>query len=126
MLPNPLQGWAYVIMKEQGWDAIPYLKQSAELERGGVPKSIQCYMHETGVSEEVACEYIRHMIGNLWKKMNKDPLDDSFFSQTYIEAVVNLARMAQCMYQYGDGHGVPDRETKDRVLSLLVEPIMEI
>ncbi|KAF9600962.1 hypothetical protein IFM89_014668 [Coptis chinensis] len=186
-----LRGWAYFILKEQGWDAIPYLKQSwtdlcksylveakwyynkytptfgeylsnacisisgtlllvhiyffieqditkealeclgscpnvirsssmilrlsddlgtskAALERGDVPKSIQCYMHETGVLEEVACEYIRHMIGNLWKKMNKDRLDDSFFSQTYIEAVVNLARMAQCMYRYRDGHGVPD------------------
>ena len=30
--------------------------------------------------------------------------------------------MAQCMYQHGDGH-VHDPETKDRVLSLLINPI---
>ncbi|XVF61830.1 hypothetical protein PTKIN_Ptkin08bG0162400 [Pterospermum kingtungense] len=60
---------------------------SDELKRGDVPKSIQCYMNETGCSEEEA------------------------------------PRMAECMYQHGDGHGVEYRETKDRVFLLLVRPI---
>ena len=45
------------------------------------------------------------------------------FPETFIGIETNLARMAQCMYQHGDGHGIEDGETKDRVLSLLVEPI---
>ncbi|KAJ6854550.1 hypothetical protein NC651_039474 [Populus alba x Populus x berolinensis] len=36
---------------------------------------------------------------------------------------MNLARMAQCMYQYRDGHGVEHLKTKDRVKSLLINPL---
>ncbi|KAK9093209.1 hypothetical protein Syun_028120 [Stephania yunnanensis] len=96
---------------------------TAELERGDVAKSIQCYMKETGVSEEVAREYIKHLIGEIWKKLNKERVDYSLFSKPFIGTAVNLARMAQCMYQYGDGHGDSDGYTKNRVMSLLVEPL---
>ncbi|KAF8364597.1 hypothetical protein HHK36_033432 [Tetracentron sinense] len=94
-----------------------------ELERGDVPKSIQCYMHESGVSEETAREHIKHLIRDTMKKMNKDRVASSPFPQPFISAAVNATRTAQFMYQYGDGHGVPDQETKERVFSLLVEPI---
>ncbi|KAK2989237.1 hypothetical protein RJ640_029535, partial [Escallonia rubra] len=94
-----------------------------ELQRGDNPKSIQCYMHETGASEEDAREHIRHLISETWKKMNEDRVASSLFNQTFIDAAINFARMAQCMYQHGDGHGIEDRETKDRVLSLLINPI---
>ncbi|KAF8377148.1 hypothetical protein HHK36_030521 [Tetracentron sinense] len=94
-----------------------------ELERGDVPKSIQCYMHDSGVSEETACEHIKHLIRNIMKKMNKDRVASSPFPQPFISAAVNATRTAQFMYQYGDGHGVPDQETKERVFSLLVKPI---
>ncbi|KAE8077316.1 hypothetical protein FH972_015888 [Carpinus fangiana] len=94
-----------------------------ELERGDVPKSIQCYMNETGVSEEDAREYIRSLISATWKKMNEERYASSPFSQIFIELAMNVARMAQCMYQYGDGYGIPNRETKDCVLSLLILPI---
>ncbi|KAG7981062.1 hypothetical protein I3843_05G212900 [Carya illinoinensis] len=94
-----------------------------ELERGDVPKSIQCYMNDTGVSEEDARNYIRSLISATWEKFNKERTVTSPFSKTYIEIAMNLGRMAQCMYQYGDGHGSAESETKDRVLALLIHPI---
>ncbi|KAF8409456.1 hypothetical protein HHK36_005532 [Tetracentron sinense] len=94
-----------------------------ELQRGDVPKSIQCYMYETGASEQEAREHIQVLIRDAWKKLNEDRVADSPFDQTFIEAAVNLTRLAQCIYLRGDGHASQDRETKDRVLSLLVEPI---
>ncbi|KAF5442391.1 hypothetical protein F2P56_035054 [Juglans regia] len=97
-----------------------------ELKRGDVPKSIQCYMNETGVDvdEDDAREYIRSLISATWKKMNKEQLIlTSPLSKIYVESAINLARMAQCTYQHGDGHGVQDGDTKDRILSLLVRPI---
>ncbi|KAF8409091.1 hypothetical protein HHK36_005164 [Tetracentron sinense] len=96
---------------------------SDELQRGDVPKSIQCYMYETGALEEEAREHIRVLIRDGWKKLNEDRVADSPFHQTFIEAAVNLTRLAQCIYLHGDGHASQDHETKDRVLSLLVEPI---
>ncbi|EOX92383.1 Myrcene synthase, chloroplastic, putative isoform 1 [Theobroma cacao] len=96
---------------------------SDELERGDVPKSIQCYMHETGFSKEEARHYIRNLIDATWKMMNENRIAQSPFSQTFIQIALNLARMAQCMYQYGDGHGIEVNETNNRVLSLLVLPI---
>ncbi|KAK9145114.1 hypothetical protein Sjap_005017 [Stephania japonica] len=96
---------------------------TAEPEKGDVAKSIQCYMKEKGVSEEVNREYIKHLIGEIWKKLNKERVDYSLFSKPFIGNAVNLARMAQCMYQYGDGHGDSDGHTKNKVLPLLVEPL---
>ncbi|XP_077251530.1 alpha-terpineol synthase, chloroplastic-like isoform X2 [Tasmannia lanceolata] len=97
---------------------------TAELERGDVSKSIQCYMHETGAPEEVAREHIRGLISDMWKKMNKDSLSCSPLSEPIITAALDLARIAQCYYQYSDGFGIPNNETKERAISLLAEPIL--
>ncbi|PIM97305.1 Exo-alpha-bergamotene synthase [Handroanthus impetiginosus] len=93
-----------------------------EIKKGDVPKSIQCYMHETSCSEEDAREYVKHLIDVTLKRMNKDillenPVKD--FSAT----AMNLARIALCMYQFGDGFGVPHPETKKNLVSLIVKPI---
>ncbi|XP_011009233.1 PREDICTED: terpene synthase 10-like [Populus euphratica] len=94
-----------------------------ELKRGDISKSIQCYMHEAGVSEEKARDHIRNLIGNIWKKINDYQFVNPLISQTFIGIAMNLARMAQCMYQYGDGHGVGHLETKDKVKSLFIKPL---
>lgn len=94
-----------------------------ELKRGDIPKSIQCYMNDTGASENNAREHVRHLIDETWKKLNNVELKNSIFPQMFIERAKNLARMAQCMYQYGDGHGIGHQETKGRVMSLLIQPI---
>ncbi|KAE8651968.1 hypothetical protein Csa_006533 [Cucumis sativus] len=96
---------------------------SDELKRGDVPKSIQCYMNDTGASESNARKYIKHLIDETWKKINKIEVENSIIPQVFVDRAKNLARMAQCMYQYGDGHGTAHEETKDRVMSLLIQPI---
>ncbi|KAK2650722.1 hypothetical protein Ddye_018211 [Dipteronia dyeriana] len=117
---------------------------TAELERGETANSILCYMRETGVSEEVAREHIRRLIDETWtklnkdvvrehirrlidetwKKMNKDVVDDGHpFAEPFVETAINLARIAHCTYQYGDGHGAPDGRAKQSVFSLIIEPI---
>jgi hypothetical protein len=81
-------------------------------------------MYETKSSEEEeAREYIRNLINNAWKKINEYQFANSHVPQAFIGVAMNLARMAQCMYQYGDGYGVVHLETKDRVKSLLIKPL---
>ncbi|WCJ31208.1 Myrcene synthase chloroplastic [Euphorbia peplus] len=97
---------------------------SDELERGDVPTSIQCYMNESGASEKEAREHVHTLIRETWKKMNKQArVHSPFLPKPFIGIAMDLDRMAQCIYQYGDGYGIQDRETKDHVLSLLVQPI---
>ena len=80
-------------------------------------------MHDKGVSEEEAREHIRKLIDTTWKKMNEDRIAKSPFSQMFIEIAMNLARLSQSLYQNGDGLGIEDGETKDKVFSLFVKPI---
>ncbi|XP_058210694.1 tricyclene synthase EBOS, chloroplastic-like isoform X4 [Rhododendron vialii] len=99
----------------------------AELERGESANSILCYMYETGVSEQEARKHIRSLIEEAWKKMNKERVAaDSPFEKPFIETAYNLARIARCTYQNGDGHGAPDNKAKNRVLSVIIEPITPV
>ncbi|TYH52578.1 hypothetical protein ES332_D09G037800v1 [Gossypium tomentosum] len=92
-----------------------------ELKRGDVPKSIQCYMHETGCSEVEAHEHVKKLIDATWKRMNGEYLmSQSPLSLPFKHITLNLVRIAQCMYQYGDNHGIEDQKTNDHVLLLLV------
>ncbi|KAJ4979349.1 hypothetical protein NE237_010129 [Protea cynaroides] len=120
---------------EEGFDCIlQILNQSSMIVRfanvlgtsvrGDVLKSIQSYMHQTDVSEEVAREYICHLIDKAWKQINKNAFtDNSLLPQPFIKTCVNLARTSLCTYQHGDGHAVIDDESKNYAKSLLFEPI---
>lgn len=97
------------------------------MERGDVLKSIQCYMNETGASQEKACVHVRQIINDMWDEMNyeKTKCRSLLIPQDFVESVMNLARMSQCMYQYGDGHGSPEKaKIVDSVMSLLFNPII--
>lgn len=97
-----------------------------ELQRGDVPKSVQCYMHESGASEEKARDHIRFLIKETWTIMNEElqvVTKSPKFSESFIEiAITNLARVTVCLYHEGDGFSVQDL-TKDLVLSLFVHPM---
>ncbi|KAI3445260.1 hypothetical protein Pfo_001925 [Paulownia fortunei] len=95
-----------------------------EMKRGDVPKSIQCYMNETGAHREEARDYVRFLIHETWKNMNEEVVADSPFQQNFVESAVDLGRMAQYMYQHGDGHGIQYPQMKDRISSLLFDPIV--
>uniref|UniRef100_A0A1W7HBW9 Putative trans-alpha-bergamotene synthase n=1 Tax=Scoparia dulcis TaxID=107240 RepID=A0A1W7HBW9_SCODU len=95
---------------------------SDEIKKGDVPKSIQCYMNDTGSSEEGAREYIKRLIDVTLKRMNKEILMESPL-RNFVGTAMNLARISQCMYQHGDGFGIPHHETKKNLVCLIVEPI---
>ncbi|OIT31173.1 alpha-farnesene synthase [Nicotiana attenuata] len=96
---------------------------AAELERGDVASSILCYMQQENVSEDVAREHIESLILDSWKKINYHFNTLSTSHRKLLKHVVNEARMAHVMYQFGDGFGVQDGETRDQVMFNLVRPI---
>ncbi|KAL7603604.1 hypothetical protein Lser_V15G19530 [Lactuca serriola] len=95
-----------------------------EIARGKTANAISCYMHENSVCEEVAREYIKTLIDKAWGEMIKARV--AYFQEStdpFIDMAINLARISHCVYQYGDGHGAPDARAKERVLSVIVDPI---
>ncbi|KAF8043189.1 hypothetical protein BT93_A1510 [Corymbia citriodora subsp. variegata] len=98
---------------------------SYELARGDNFKALECFMNETGASEEAARQHIRQQVHKTWKTMNRDVFGDYPFTgfRPFLGACLNLARASQCFYQYGDGHGLPGHETKDHIMSTLFEPV---
>ncbi|KAK9055342.1 hypothetical protein SSX86_026425 [Deinandra increscens subsp. villosa] len=96
-----------------------------EMEKGDTPKSVQCYMHETGATEEEARMYVKKLILDTWKKLNKERsgVINSQFLKEFTECGTNLGRMAQFLYHDGDGFGHRSHVTKSHVESLLVNPI---
>ncbi|KAL0921622.1 hypothetical protein M5K25_008712 [Dendrobium thyrsiflorum] len=94
-----------------------------ELRRGDVPKSIQCYMNETNVSESAARDHIRHLIKKYWKLLNAEYNSDFRLEDSYKRYALNFPRMSQCLYQHGDGFGKANHDTKDRIIILLIKPI---
>ncbi|KAI3822628.1 hypothetical protein L1987_10223 [Smallanthus sonchifolius] len=99
---------------------------SEEMERGDISKSIQCYMHESGATEDEARRYIKNLIMKTWKKLNKERASaKSQLLWEFIEYAMDIVRMAQFMYGKGDGYGRPN-VIKSHVLSLLFNPIQGI
>ncbi|KAK4401818.1 (-)-alpha-terpineol synthase [Sesamum angolense] len=102
------------------------IEKEDEVKRGDVPKSIQCYTNESGGSGEEAVEYIRIVIGETWKDMNQEAFvaEDTPFPQDFVRIAADLGRMAQYMYQDGDGHGIQNCDIKTRISTLLFHPIL--
>ncbi|CAL9128522.1 unnamed protein product [Musa textilis] len=95
----------------------------AELARGDVPKSIQCCMYERNVSEDVARENVRELIRADWRPLNGDRTSSSPLEEYFKSVAINIPRMAQLLYEYGDGYGIPDGETKNQVKLLFIQSI---
>ncbi|XP_028802769.1 tricyclene synthase TPS4, chloroplastic-like [Neltuma alba] len=95
----------------------------AELERGESTSSILCHMHQSGATEENSQKYVRRLVDETWKEMNKGRGIETTFSKAFVETAMSLARISHCTYQYGDGHGDPDATSRNRIRSLIVEPI---
>ncbi|KAK8524382.1 hypothetical protein V6N12_029248 [Hibiscus sabdariffa] len=97
----------------------------AEKERGDAPSSILCHMREMNVSEKEAEEHIKKMISNTWTKINRQCLmsqPPNLLPWSFLKVTVNVARMVHCLYEFGDGFGVQDGQTRNHIRSVLVEP----
>ncbi|KAL0391119.1 UNVERIFIED_CONTAM: Isoprene synthase, chloroplastic [Sesamum calycinum] len=95
-----------------------------DVTRGETAKAVSCYMHETGASDEVASAYIGKLIDQNWKMINKEnTYNSALFGKCFIQTAQNLARIALCQYQHGDAHTAPTDRSRNRVRSVIMEPI---
>ncbi|PKA49208.1 Myrcene synthase, chloroplastic [Apostasia shenzhenica] len=97
---------------------------SAEMQRGDVPKSVQCYMNDKNVSESDARKYIkRFLIRKHWKALNERFAANPNLLGSFKTGLLGLPRISQFLYQFGDGYADPNFESQNRVIKFLIEPI---
>lgn len=94
-----------------------------ELERGDASSSILCYMAEANVTDEMAKEHIKKIIGVAWTHVNAELASGSLEKKTFVNHVINLARLSHFMYRNGDGFGAPDEDIQGQIKRLLIEPL---
>ncbi|KAH9651456.1 alpha-humulene/(-)-(E)-beta-caryophyllene synthase [Citrus sinensis] len=94
-----------------------------EQERGDAPSSVECYVQQYGVSEEEACNKIKGMVEIEWMNINEEIQDPNHPPLQWLLPSLNLARMMVVLYQNGDGYTNSTGKTKDRIASLLVDPL---
>ncbi|XP_020590461.1 terpene synthase 10-like [Phalaenopsis equestris] len=94
-----------------------------EIKRGDVPKSIQCYMNEKNVSEHAARDYIKCLLKNYWKKLNREHRIFSKFLEPFRKALLDVPRTALYFYNDRDGYAKSNSETKDQIKCVIIEPI---
>nr|XP_016439127.1 PREDICTED: (-)-camphene/tricyclene synthase, chloroplastic-like [Nicotiana tabacum] len=116
--PDIIRWSATIIRLADDLGTSPY-----ELKRGDVPKSIQCYINEKGVSEEEAREHIQFLIKETWEMLNRAQRENLLFSGTFVEVAKNIARTGQCMYLHGDWHGIQNADSENSISKILFEHI---
>ncbi|CAM8994967.1 unnamed protein product [Rhodiola kirilowii] len=94
-----------------------------EMERGDTPKAIQCYMNDTGASEQAARKHVEGLMREAWKKFNNCVMKEKTLSPEGVKTLVNMVRAGHCFYQHGDGHGVQDSVTKHLMSQVLFDTI---
>ncbi|KAB2610579.1 (E)-beta-ocimene synthase [Pyrus ussuriensis x Pyrus communis] len=144
-LYNTVNEMVYDTLKEQGQNALPYvtktwadlckafLKETTWRYNKHIPTFEECiYTAWISVSGVVflaevqggeTANSISCMTRGSMNKLNKDGASGSPFTEQFVQAARNLARISQCVYQYGDGHGAPDTRAKNRILSVIIDPI---
>ncbi|XP_077221452.1 putative terpene synthase 2 isoform X3 [Tasmannia lanceolata] len=93
-----------------------------EQERGHVVSSLECYVKEHGCSEQEACDKLQELIKIAWKGLSQACLDPPV-SLALLMPIVNLARVMEVLYKNDDGYTFAEGKTKERIITLFVEPI---
>ncbi|GMN20107.1 hypothetical protein TIFTF001_043002 [Ficus carica] len=95
-----------------------------EQKRGHAASAMECYMKQYKATEEEAVEDLRKQVISAWKDMNEECLYPISVPMPLLTRILNLARVSDVVYKYGDGYtsGVV---LKDYIASLLIDPVPE-
>ncbi|CAL9167758.1 unnamed protein product [Musa hybrid cultivar] len=88
------------------WDDLGSAKD--EKQEGFDGSYLECFMKENPqCSVESAREHVMQMICKAWEELNKESFSSSSFSQDFVTACLNTARMVKLMYSYNEEHKLP-------------------
>ncbi|KAJ4826499.1 hypothetical protein Tsubulata_024815 [Turnera subulata] len=94
-----------------------------EKKRGDVASSIECYMKQYEVSEEVAIEAINGCIERDWKDTNEEMIRETAIPRRILKIFLNYNRVMEVFYKDFDSFTESTTRTKEMMEALLVHPL---
>ncbi|XP_038704730.1 probable terpene synthase 6 [Tripterygium wilfordii] len=88
-----------------------------EQARGHVASAVECCMKQYGVSEKEVIGDLKKRVANEWKTVNEECLRPFPVSMHLLQRVVNIARIVDTMYKYGDAFTEPEYITTRNKIS---------
>ena len=80
-------------------------------------------MRDSGESYETAKKFIKNLISDYWKELNKESLNKDL-PQNFVRITINTVRACYSFFQEGDSLGDSIGITNDRIKLLFIEPIL--
>lgn len=82
--------------------------------------SVDAYMKNFAVPENVAIVELKKMIENGWKDINEGCLKPTQVSMELLTPILNLARMTDVTYRYIDKFTFPEKSIEDYITLLFI------
>nr|AIO10965.1 TPS02 [Liquidambar formosana]AMD82310.1 trans-beta-guaiene synthase [Liquidambar formosana] len=94
-----------------------------EQERGHVASGVECYMKQYGASKQEVFDEFNKQVVNAWKDINEEFLRPTDVPFPLLLRALNFARVMDVLYKDKDGYTHVGKTTKDRIASLLIDPV---
>ncbi|KAK1422841.1 hypothetical protein QVD17_18130 [Tagetes erecta] len=95
-----------------------------EQKRNHIPSCVECYIKETGASEEEACEFFSKQVEDAWKVINQESLRPTHVPFPLLMPPINFARICDVLYIDNDGYTHAGAHMINHIKSLLVHPMV--
>ncbi|KAL4272862.1 hypothetical protein GQ457_13G000910 [Hibiscus cannabinus] len=86
------------------------------------PSSVECFMKQHKLSEELTLKYFAKLLEDAWKDVNEECMRPTTVHRDLLIRPLNFARASYLCYKHGDGYTHPEY-LKDDIFTLFVDPI---
>ncbi|GMJ10480.1 terpene synthase 21 [Hibiscus trionum] len=93
-----------------------------EQSREHAPSSVECYMKQHNLSEELTLKEFEKLLEDAWKDVNEECMRPTVVPRDLLLRQLNFARPSYFFYKHGDGYTHPEF-VKDEICALFVDPI---
>ncbi|KAL4273924.1 hypothetical protein GQ457_13G000940 [Hibiscus cannabinus] len=87
------------------------------------PSSVECYVKQHSLSEELTLRDFQKLLEDAWKDVNEECMRPTTVPRDLLLRHLNLARASYFFYKHGDGYTHP-KYVKDDIRVLFVDPML--
>ncbi|KAE8704279.1 putative terpene synthase 6 [Hibiscus syriacus] len=100
---------------------VPYARDAFEQLREHAPSSVECYMKQHNLSEQLTLKAFEKLLEDAWKDVNEECMRPTCIPRDLLLRHLNFARASYLFYKHGDGYTHPEYVKMTSVLCSLIQ-----